>query len=59
MLVKLIQAPGETAAHYLSVDTITEVKVYSDTNTISYTTTACDTYSEHFSSRDALDARFE
>ena len=59
MLVKLIQAPGETADHYLSVDTITEVKVYSDTNTISYTTTACDTYSEHFSSRDALNARFE
>ena len=59
MLVKLIQAPGETAAHYLSVDTITEVKVYNDTNTISYTTTACDTYSEHFSSRDALNARFE
>ena len=59
MLVKLIPAPGETAAHYLSVDTITEVKVYNDTNTISYTTTACDTYSEHFSSRDALDARFE
>ena len=59
MLVKLIIAPGETAAHYLSVDTITEVKVYNDTNTISYTTTACDTYSEHFSSRDALDARFE
>ena len=59
MLVKLIQAPGETADHYLSVDTITEVKVYNDTNTISYTTTACDTYSEHFSSRDALDARFE
>ena len=59
MLVKLINAPGETAAHYLSVDTITEVKVYNDTNTISYTTTACDTYSEHFSSRDALDARFE
>lgn len=59
MLVKLIPSPGETAAHYLSVDTITEVKVYSDTNTISYTTTACDTYSEHFSSRDALDARFE
>lgn len=59
MLVKLIQAPGETADHYLSVDTITEVKVYSDTNTISYTTTACDTYSEHFSSRDVLNARFE
>lgn len=59
MLVKLIQAPGETADHYLSVDTITEVKVYSDTNTISYTTTACDTYSEHFSCRDALNARFE
>ena len=59
MLVKLIPAPGETAAHYLSVDTITEVKVYNDTNTISYTTTACDTYSEHFSCRDALDARFE
>ena len=59
MLVKLINAPGETADHYLSVDTITEVKVYNDTNTISYTTTACDTYSEHFSSRDALDARFE
>lgn len=59
MLVKLNPAPGETAAHYLSVDTITEVKVYNDTNTISYTTTACDTYSEHFSSRDALDARFE
>ena len=59
MLVKLIPAPGETADHYLSVDTITEVKVYSDTNTISYTTTACDTYSEHFSSRDALDARFD
>ena len=59
MLVKLIPAPGETAARYLSVDTITEVKVYNDTNTISYTTTACDTYSEHFSCRDALDARFE
>ena len=59
MLVKLINAPCETADHYLSVDTITEVKVYNDTNTISYTTTACDTYSEHFSSRDALDARFE
>ena len=59
MLVKLINAPGETADHYLSVDTITEVKVYNDTNTISYTTTACDTYSEHFSSRDALNARFE
>lgn len=59
MLVKLIQAPGETADHYLSVDTITEVKVYSDTNTISYTTTACDTYSEHFSSRETLNARFE
>lgn len=59
MLVKLILAPGETADHYLSVDTITEVKVYNDTNTISYTTTACDTYSEHFSSRDALNARFE
>ena len=59
MLVKLIQAPGETADHYLSVDTITEVKVYNDTNIISYTTTACDTYSEHFSSRDALNARFE
>lgn len=59
MLVKLNLSPGETAAHYLSVDTITEVKVYNDTNTISYTTTACDTYSEHFSSRDALDARFE
>lgn len=59
MLVKLINAPGETADHYISVDTITEVKVYNDTNTISYTTTACDTYSEHFSSRDALDARFE
>ena len=59
MLVKLNLSPGETADHYLSVDTITEVKVYNDTNTISYTTTACDTYSEHFSSRDALDARFE
>ena len=59
MLVKLINAPGETADHYLSVDTITEVKVYNDTNTISYTTTACDTYSEHFSSRDTLNARFE
>lgn len=59
MLVKLINAPGETADRYLSVDTITEVKVYNDTNTISYTTTACDTYSEHFSSRDALNARFE
>lgn len=59
MLVKLINAPSETADRYLSVDTITEVKVYNDTNTISYTTTACDTYSEHFSSRDALDARFE
>ena len=59
MLVKLNLSPGETAAHYLSVDTITEVKVYNDTNTISYTTTACDTYSEHFSSRDALNARFE
>lgn len=59
MLVKLIQAPGETADHYLSVDTITEVKVYNDTNTISYTTTACDTYSEHFSSRETLNARFE
>lgn len=59
MLVKLIQAPGETADHYLSVDTITEVKVYNDTNTISYTSTACDTYSERFSSRDALVARFE
>lgn len=59
MLVKLNLSPCETAAHYLSVDTITEVKVYNDTNTISYTTAACDTYSEHFSSRDALDARFE
>ncbi|MGN0532433.1 MAG: hypothetical protein ACI4IN_06525, partial [Eubacterium sp.] len=59
MLVKLIQAPSETADHYLSVDTITEVKVYNDTNTISYITTACDTYSEHFSCRDALNARFE
>ena len=59
MLVKLNLAPGETADHYLSVDTITEVKVYNDTNTISYTTAACDTYPEHFSSRDALDARFE
>lgn len=59
MLVKLINAPGETADHYLSVDTISEVKVFNDTNTISYTTTACDTYSEHFSSRDALNARFE
>ena len=59
MLVKLIPAPGETADHYLSVDTITEVNVHNDTNTISYTTTACDTYSEHFSSRDALNARFE
>ena len=59
MLVKLKLSPGETADHYLSVDTITEVKVYNDTNIISYTTTACDTYSEHFSSRDALDARFE
>ena len=59
MLVKLNYSPGEPADRYLSVDTITEVKVYNDTNTISYTTTACDTYSEHFSSRDALDARFE
>lgn len=59
MLVKLIQAPGETADHYLNVDTITEVKVFNDTNTISYTTTACDTYSEHFSCRDALNARFK
>lgn len=59
MLVKLISAPGETADHYLSVDTISEVKVYNDTNTISYITTACDTYSEHFSSRDVLNARFE
>lgn len=59
MLVKLIPSPGETADRYLSVDTITEVKVYNDTNTISYTTTACDTYSEHFSSRDTLNARFE
>ena len=59
MLVKLINTPGETADHYLSVDTITEVKVYSDTNTISYTTTACDTYSEHFSSRETLNARLE
>lgn len=59
MLVKLINAPGETAGHYLNVDTITEVKVYNDTNTISYTTTACDTYSEHFSSRETLNARFE
>ena len=59
MLVKLITTPGEPAERYLSVDTITEVKVYNDTNTISYTTTACDTYSEHFSCRDALDARFE
>lgn len=59
MLVKLIPSPGEPADQYLSVDTITEVKVFNDTNTISYTTTACDTYSEHFSSRDALDARFE
>lgn len=59
MLVKLITAPGETADHYLNVDTISEVKVYNDTNTISYITTACDTYSEHFSSRDVLNARFE
>ena len=59
MLVKLIPSPGEPADQYLNVDTITEVKVYNDTNTISYTTTACDTYSEHFSSRDTLDARFE
>ena len=59
MLVKLIPSPGEPADQYLNVDTITEVKVYNDTNTISYTTTACDTYSEHFSCRDALDARFE
>ena len=59
MLVKLNLSPCETADHYLSVDTITEVKVYNDTNTISYTTAACDTYSEHFSSRDALNARFE
>ena len=44
MLVKLINTPGETADHYLSVDTITEVKVYNDTNTISYTTTDNATY---------------
>ena len=59
MLVKLIPSPGEPADQYLNVDTITEVKVYNDTNTISYTSTACDTYSEHFSSRDVLNARFE
>lgn len=59
MLVKLNPALGEPADQYLNVDTITEVKVYNDTNTISYTTTACDTYSEHFSSRDVLNARFE
>ena len=59
MLVKLIPSPGEPADQYLNVDTITEVKVYNDTNTISYTSTACDTYSERFSSRDALVARFE
>ena len=59
MLVKLINAPCETADRYLNVDTITEVKVYNDTNTISYTTTACDTYSEHFSCRETLNARFE
>lgn len=59
MLVKLIPSPGEPADQYLNVDTITEVKVYNDTNTISYTSTACDTYSEHFSSRDTLNARFE
>ena len=59
MLVKLNLSPCETADHYLSVDTITEVKVYNDTNTISYTTAACDTYSECFPSRDALNARFE
>ena len=59
MLVKLIPSPGEPADQYLNVDTITEVKVYNDTNTISYTSTACDTYSERFSSRDALNARFE
>ncbi len=59
MLVKLNPSPGEPADRYLSVDTITEVKVFQDTNTISYTTTACDTYSEHFSSRYALNARFE
>lgn len=59
MLVKLIYSPGEPADRYLNVDTITEVKVYNDTNTISYTSTACDTYSEHFSCRETLDARFE
>lgn len=59
MLVKLNYSPGEPADRYLNVDTITEVKVYNDTNTISYTTTACDTYSEHFSSRETLSARFE
>ena len=59
MLVKLNYSPGEPADRYLNVDTITEVKVYNDTNTISYTTTACDTYSEHFSSRETLNARFE
>lgn len=59
MLVKLNLSPCSSSDVYLSVDAITDIKVYDDTNTISYTTTACDVYSEHFSSRDALNARFE